>query len=108
MTGAPDGRIVEPMVERKDVHAALEARHELGKGYEDEIVDSLLAKIEQRLDERKPAAPVERGMITPLVLGSLFFGVGATAVATGNGDAWLAAIIWVVIAVINVAVARYR
>ena len=96
------------MVERKDVEAALEARRELGRGYDDEIVDSLLAKIDQRLEQRKPAPPVERGMITPLVLGSLFFGVGATAVATGNGAAWLAAIVWVAIAVINVAVVRYR
>jgi hypothetical protein len=48
------------MVERKDVEAAVEARRELGPGYEDEIVDSVLAKIDQRLAEQKPPAPVAR------------------------------------------------
>ena len=96
------------MVEHKDVHAALEARRELGSAYEDEIVDALLAKIDEKLAQRQPGRVEQRGAITPLVLGSLFFGVGATAVATGNGAAWLAAIVWVAIAVINVAVARYR
>src|SRR3954467_11203530 len=96
------------MVERKDVQAAVEARRELGQGYDDEIVDSLLAKIDQRLAEQKPAPPADRGAMTPLILGSMFFGVGATAIATGNGAAWLAAIVWVAIAVVNVAVARYR
>jgi hypothetical protein len=92
-------------LEPKDVHSALEARRELGPAYEDEIVDSLLKKIEQRLEERKP---VERGAITPLALGSMFFGVGATAIAVGNGAAWLAAVVWIAIAVMISAVARYR
>jgi hypothetical protein len=30
-------------------------------------------------------------------------GVGATAIATGNGDAWLAAVVWVAIALVNIA-----
>lgn len=95
-------------MERKDVHAAVEARRELGPAYEDEIVDSLLAKIDQKLEEGRPAAPEQRAMITPLALGSMFFGVGATAIAVGNGAAWLAAIVWIAIAAIIAAVARYR
>ena len=89
------------------MHAALEARRELGPAYEDEIVDSLLAKLDQRLEERRPQ-PERGGMITPLALGAMFFGVGATAIAVGNGAAWLAAIVWVAIAVMITAVARYR
>jgi Flp pilus assembly protein TadB len=91
-------------VERRDVEAALEARRELGPAYDDHLVDTLLAKLE----ERRPAPPAERGQVTPLILGSLVFGVAATAIATGNGAAWLAAIVWAAIAVINVAVIRYR
>src|SRR6266852_2940883 len=37
------------VVERRDVEAALEARRELGKDYEPEIVEAFLAKIEHRL-----------------------------------------------------------
>ena len=40
-------------MERSDVHAALEARRELGPAYDDHLVDTLLAKLEQR----EPASP---------------------------------------------------
>jgi hypothetical protein len=89
----------------KDVHAALEARRELGPAYEDEIVDSLLAKIDQRLAERKPP---ERGAITPLLLGSIALGIPITAVALskahGAGGILVAIVAWIAIAVANVAV----
>ena len=95
------------MVERKDVEAALEARRELGPQYEADIVDSLVAKIEKRLDERAPAAPVQHVDLR-LPLGSMALGVAATAIVVGNHAAWLAAIIWVAIAVINGVYARGR
>jgi hypothetical protein len=99
------------VVERKDVEAALEARRELGRDYEADIVDSLVEKLERRLDERHPAAATPArarrpGSITPLALGSIGCGVGATAIATSHGAAWLAVIVWLAIAVINVAYAR--
>ena len=94
-------------MERSDVRAALEARRELGPAYDDHLVDLLLAKLEERRPE-PPAQPAQRGAITPLALGSIFAGVGATAIATGNGAAWLAAVVWVAIAAVLVAVARYR
>jgi hypothetical protein len=99
------------VVERKDVEAALEARRELGRDYEADIVESLVEKLERRLDERHPPpAPPARvrrpGSITPLALGSIGCGVGATAIATSHGAAWLAVIVWLAIAVINVAYAR--
>jgi hypothetical protein len=100
------------MIERKDVEAALEARHELGRAYEPEIVEAMVDRIERRLDERlrerRPAQPARRGAMTPLALGSIFAGVGATAIATGNGAAWLAVVVWAAIVAVNVAVAFRR
>ena len=96
------------MVERKDVEAALAARHELGRAYEPEIVDSMLEKIERRLAER-PAAPVpvdrHRGSFTPLALGSIGAGVGATAIATIHHQGWVAVVAWIAIVLVNFAVA---
>ena len=97
------------MVERKDVEAALEARRELGRDYEPELVDAFLAKIEQRLEKLPPATLPRQhrpGSITPLALGSIALGVGATAVATSHHAAWLAVIAWIAIAVINIAYSR--
>jgi hypothetical protein len=93
------------------VEAALEARRELGKDYEPEIVDGFLERIEKRLDERRPRTPERqqpRGAMTPLALGSIFAGVGATAIATGNDAAWVVPIIWLAIVLVNVAVAVRR
>jgi hypothetical protein len=97
-------------VERRDVEAAVHARKELGPEYEDEIVDSLLAKIDKKLAEREePAGRVERrGSITPLALGALGCGVGATAILASHGNAWLVPIVWIAIAWAIGAVARYR
>jgi hypothetical protein len=97
------------MVERKDVEAALEARRELGRDYEPEIVEAFLEKIEQRLEKRPAAAvPARRrqGSVTFLALGSMGIGVGATAIATVHHQGWVAVIAWIAIALINVAYAR--
>ena len=99
------------MVERGDVEAALEARRELGKDYEPEIVDNFLAKIEQRLDERarerRPAKPEHQGAVTPLILGSIGLGIPVTAVALSNapgaGGIIVAIVAWIAIAVANLA-----
>jgi L-aminopeptidase/D-esterase-like protein len=101
------GHIVGAMVERKDVEAALAARHELGRAYEPEIVDSMVEKIERRLAERPPAAPVQatrhRGSFTPLALGSIGAGVGATAIATVHHQGWVAVVAWIAIVLVNFA-----
>jgi len=105
------GHIVSVMVERKDVEAALAARHELGRAYEPEIVDSMLEKIEKRLAERPPAPAPEyrhRGSFTPLALGSIGAGVGATAIATIHHQGWVAVIAWIAIVLVNFAVAFRR
>jgi hypothetical protein len=101
------------MVERKDVEAALHARGELGAQYEPEIVDNLVDQIEKRLDERlgerkPPAQRPHHAYDVRVPLGSIALGVGATAIATGNHAAWLAVIVWVAIALINIAYAQRR
>jgi hypothetical protein len=95
-------------VERRDVEAAVRARKELGSGYEDEIVDSLLAKLDQRLEERRPLRIERRGQITPLALGLAGCGVGATAILATHGSAWLVPIVWIAIAWAIREIARYR
>jgi hypothetical protein len=98
------------MVERKDVEAALEARRELGKDYEPEVIEAFLEKIEQRVDRLPPPTLPTRqhrpGSITPLALGSMGMGVGSTAIAATHHQGWLAVVAWIAIAVINVAYSR--
>lgn len=96
-------------VERKDVQAAVEARRELGPAYEDEIVDSLLAKIDHKLAER-PAAPAARRYDIRVPLVSTGIGIGATGAANGmaHGSVAVAIVSWVAIAVVNVAYAFRR
>jgi hypothetical protein len=97
------------MVERSDVEAALEARRELGSEYEPQIVDSFLEKIEKRLDERRPAhtpSRTQHELDFRVVLGSLALGVGATAIATGNGEGWVAVVAWIAIVLVNLAYHR--
>jgi hypothetical protein len=46
--------------ERDELHAAIEARRELGDDYEPQLVDQFLERIEKRLEERirdEPAHP---------------------------------------------------
>ena len=104
------------MVDRKDVESALEARRELGREYEPEIVDAFLEKIDQRLDERlrelPPAAHERHGAVTPLVLGSIALGIPVTAVALSNapgaGGIIVAIIAWIAIAAANLAAMSRR
>jgi hypothetical protein len=107
----------DPVVRRDEVESALAARHELGRDYEPEIVEGLVERIERRLDERerRPAGPrvrsearLDHRSVTPIALGSIALGIPVTAISTGNGDPWLAALAWVAIAVINVAYAFRR
>jgi hypothetical protein len=95
------------VVERKDVEAALEARRELGPGYEAQIVDSMVEKIEKRLDERLQApAPRHQPYELRLALGSMGLGIGVTAVANsdahGVGGIIISIVAWIAIAVINI------
>jgi hypothetical protein len=107
------------MIERKDVEAALEARRELGKEYEPDLIASFLARIDSELAERRRPAPAERetghhgGAITPIILGTTAMGIPITAIATSNGGAGgivVAIVAWGAIGLSNVTIAllRYR
>jgi hypothetical protein len=113
LAGACGRRIVEAVVERKDVEAALQARRELGAEYEPQIVDSLVEKIEKRLDERLQApAPRHQAYELRLALGSMALGIGVTAVANsdahGVGGILISIVAWIAIAVINIIYAVRR
>jgi hypothetical protein len=98
-------------VERRDVEAAVEARRELGPHYEDQIVDSLLAKIDRRLEERATPAPAPyRRYDIRVPLASTAIGIGATGAANGmqHGGVAVAIVSWAAIAVVNVAYAFRR
>jgi hypothetical protein len=105
----------EPTVDRHDVETALEARRELGREYEPQVIDAFVDRIEQRIEERVGfRKPAERQPIPLLLpLGSLGIGIGATGAALGptNGGAGgilVAIIAWIAIAIVNVAYALRR
>jgi hypothetical protein len=107
----------EPIVERKDVETALEARRELGPEYERQVIDSFVDRIERRVDERlaemRPRRQGPRPVPLVLPLGSLGIGIGVTGAALGptNGGAGgvlVAIVAWIAIALVNIAYAVSR
>jgi hypothetical protein len=114
----------------EDIAATAAAHRELGPGFEDGLAEGLIerigAEIDKRVDARlgqrgysapAPAPPVEPPAARPawvpvaMGLGSMLIAVLGTVAAMKfgtNGSPALAALIWVVIAVINVAYARRR
>jgi hypothetical protein len=94
-------------VERRDVEAAVEARKELGPEYDDHLVDSLLAKLEERKPELR--LPHRYDIRVPLI--STGIGIGATGAANGlggGGAVAVAIVAWIAIAIVNVAYAFRR
>jgi hypothetical protein len=95
------------MVERKDVEAALQARHELGPEYEPQIIDAMVDRFERRLEERlrelRPEVPQRVDLRLPLA--SIALGIPITAVALSNapgvGGIVVAIVAWIAIAVVN-------
>ena len=107
----------EPIVDRRDVETALEARRELGPEYERHVIDSFVDRIERRVEERlRDKSPVDRrSRPIPLMLplGSLGIGIGATGAALGptNGGAGgiiVAIVAWLAIAIVNLVYAATR
>jgi hypothetical protein len=115
---------------REDIAAAAAVHHELGREYDDAVAESLVdrigAEIDKRVDTRlgqRADRPAPRDQARPvtssrrssletvaIALGSMTIG-GITAVGVLNStksSAALVALIWIVIAVINVAYARRR
>ena len=73
----------EELVPRDEARAALQARHELGPDYEDELVERFADRIEQRLRERRPAQrPADQN--TAIVIVSLLAAIPLIAIAGGT------------------------
>ncbi|AUY51464.1 hypothetical protein [Streptomyces sp. CB01881] len=114
---------------RRDLDATLQARKELGKEYEPELVDSFLTRLESRLDARLDAR-VERRVAerlddygpaehlrrrsgrsgTRLPMASLVLGIPLTAIATNGGSNGFTGLLglvvcWTGIVGVNVAAA---
>lgn len=118
---------------RNEIVAATAAHRELGTGYDDAVAEGLVERINSEIDkqvdarlaQRREAEPAARpGWVMAVIgVGSTACGLGATtivmfATATNiNGrfnnsvsrdQILLVALIWAVIAVVNVAYARRR
>jgi hypothetical protein len=95
---------VGELLPREEARAALEARHELGPEYEDQVVDALVEKIERRLGERRPAR--REGAITPMVLGSLGLSIPLVAIAGTTAGVPGIALVCLAIVLVNLFAAR--
>jgi hypothetical protein len=105
---------------REELQAAVEARKELGREHEPELVDAFLARVEKQIDERVDQrvaqsryAPQRRGGGSDwgaaiLGIASLGIGIGATGAATAQDHAWVAAVAWLAIVVVNLLYYRNR
>lgn len=100
---------------QRDVHAALEARRELGPGYDDHFVQQLtermMAQVQREMAQApRPAAPrssnrLDRNQRTAVAICSLIFAIPLIAIGANVADAGLIGMILVIalIAIINLA-----
>jgi hypothetical protein len=103
----------------EEVRAAAEVHGELGSDYQAAVVDSFLDKVGREIDARVDARVAEQQTRRPprersafaVVIASMIFGIPLSAIAVGDGPhpAGLAGlvVIWVAIAVINIAYATH-
>jgi Flp pilus assembly protein TadB len=99
---------------RRELEAAIAARHELGDELEPHVLDSFLAQIEQRIDARvdkqlahkriRDRGRKEGSFVLALV--SLGCGIPITAIALSNGGIAALIVVWAAIVLVNVAYDR--
>lgn len=91
----------EELVPRDEAQAALEARRELGPGYEDDLVERFAARVEERLKARPPAprARLDHNQKTAIVIVSIMASIPLIAIASGSGLAGVIAICTALVAV---------
>jgi hypothetical protein len=94
--------------ESEELHAAIEARRELGADYEPQLVEAFLERIEKRLEERVPPKPLprEHHAVTPLVLGSLGLSIPLIAIAGGTAGLPGVALVCIAIVLVNLLAMR--
>ena len=115
----------------EEIRAAAETHNELGPGYRDAVIESFLDKVGREIDARVDARLVQQQVAQPparlrrghsgspmaLAMGSMVMGIpiSAIAVAAGSHPAGFMGllVVWIVIAVINIAynisyAARFR
>lgn len=98
----------EPLVPREDLQAAIEARRELGPTHEPELVESFVARIEERLTKR-PSTPARReGREGSFVLALVSVGAGIplTAIALNLGGLIALLVVWIGIVLVNLGYQR--
>src|ERR687885_1762229 len=100
--------MAEPRLPRGELETALEARRELGREREPEILDSFLDRIEREIDARVDARLGRRGGrpgsdwgFVLLAISSLGIGIGVTGAATAADSSWVAGVAWVAIVLVN-------
>jgi hypothetical protein len=118
---------------RDEIQASAAAHRDLGSGYDSAVAEGLVERIGEEIDRRidarlfghlQPPAPRRRGPapgrlgVAPvfLALGSMGLAIGATIAVLHPGDnppgtvrpgqTVLVALIWIVIAAVNIAYAR--
>ena len=94
------------LVRREEAQAALEARRELGPEYEDEVVDALVDKIEQRLAARDSELRRRRDHQKEILLGGMGISIPLLAIAAVFGGLAGIALVCGALAVIALVAAR--
>jgi len=105
-----------PKVPREDIEAALSARREMGPEYDDAFVDSVVARVNETIDARLPAArreagspstydqaKAERNLHLAVACTSLGVSIPLTAIAAGTGGLPAIVVVWIGIGMVNLA-----
>lgn len=98
----------EPLVPKEDLHAAIEARRELGSDLEPELVESFVARIEERLTKRPSTTARREGREGSFVLALVSVGAGIPLTAIALHQAGLVAllVVWIGIVLVNLGYQR--
>lgn len=102
-----------------EFRAALETAHELGPEYERHVIDGFLERVGTSIDARVDArvreltrhrrsGETQRSGQVSLAIWSMVLGIPLTAVAASNSGTAAVIVVWVAIAVINLANAIRR
>jgi hypothetical protein len=98
------------MVEREDVHAAIEARRELGQELEPQVIDAFVERIEKKIAEETRALTPDRARAHQgsflITLASLILAVPITGIAATHGGIIAMIVVWAGIVIVNVVYNR--